>query len=133
MKKLNKPEFRKTLTRQQHRRNRRIRCLCTAAVLALSLCTALTVPAFATGNGNVAGVVEETWKAAAAQIKTVVNNVLFPALDMILTVAFFGKVAMSYFDYKKHGQFEWTGPVILFACLVFCLIAPTYIWKIVGI
>ncbi len=133
MKKQNNPEFRKTLTRQQHRRNRRMRCLCTAAVLALSLCTALTVPAFATGNRNVAGVVEETWKAAAAQIKTVVNNVLFPALDMILTVAFFGKVAMSYFDYKKHGQFEWTGPVILFACLVFCLIAPTYIWKIVGI
>ena len=133
MKKNNNPELRKTLTRQQHRRNRRIRCLCTAAVLALTLCTALTVPAFAAGNGKVAGVVEETWKAAAAQIKTVVNNVLFPALDMILTVAFFGKVAMSYFDYKKHGQFEWTGPVILFACLVFCLIAPTYIWKIVGI
>ena len=128
---INHPKFRSSLTRQQRRR--KIHRLCTTAALALLLCATLAVPAFAAGEGNVAGVVEETWKAAAAQIKTVVNNVVFPALDMVLTVAFFGKVAMSYFDYKKHGQFEWTGPVILFACLVFCLIAPTYIWKIVGL
>ena len=49
------------------------------------------------------------------------------------TIAFFGKAAMSYFDYKKHGQFEWTGPVILFACLILTLTAPTYIWTIIGI
>ena len=90
-------------------------------------------PALAASNGNVASVVEETWKAAAGQIKTVVDNVVFPALDMVLTIAFFGKVAMSYFDFKRHGQFEWTGPVILFACLVFTLTAPLYIWKIVGL
>ncbi len=103
--------------------------LLTAALTAAVLCC---VPVSAAG-GDVAGVVEETWKAAASQIKTVVDSVVFPALDMILTIAFFGKVAMSYFDYRKHGQFEWTGPVILFACLVFCLTAPLYIWKIVGI
>ncbi len=100
-----------------------------AALMVTVLCCA---PAFAAG-GDVASVVEETWKSAASQIKTVVDSVVFPALDMILTIAFFGKVALSYFDYKKHGQFEWTGPVILFACLVFCLTAPLYIWKIVGI
>ena len=53
--------------------------------------------------------------------------------DMILAVAFFGKLAMAYFDYKKHGQFEWAGPVILFACLVLTLTAPLYIWTIVGL
>ena len=132
-KQINYSEPRRTLTRQQLRRNRRVRSFCTVGVLALSLCAMLTVPAFAAGNGNVASVVEETWKAAAAQIKTVVDSVVFPALDMVLTIAFFGKVAMSYFDYKKHGQFEWTGPVILFACLVFTLTAPLYIWKIVGL
>jgi len=52
---------------------------------------------------------------------------------MILAIAFFGKLAMAYFDYRKHGQFEWAGPVILFACLVFVLTAPLYIWDIVGI
>ena len=85
------------------------------------------------GSSNVSAVVEQTWTAAASQIKNVVDKVVFPALDMILAIAFFGKLAMSYFDYRKHGQFEWTGPVILFACLVFTLTAPLYIWSIVGL
>ena len=103
-------------------------------LLALVMVTVLTVPAFAAGGkGDVGAVVESTWKDAAGQIKTVVNSVVFPALDMILVIAFFGKSALAYFDYKKHGQFEWTGPVILFACLILSLIAPTYIWTIIGI
>ena len=32
----------------------------------------------------------------------------------------------------KHGQFEWTAPAILFACLIFTLTAPTYVWTILG-
>lgn len=105
------------------------------ALLVLVMAAVLCVPAFASsgGRGNVATVVESTWKDAAGQIKTVVNSVVFPALDMVLTIAFFGKTAMAYFDYKKHGQFEWTGPVILFACLILTLTAPTYIWTIIGI
>ena len=80
-----------------------------------------------------ASVVESTWKDAAAQIKTVVDNVVFPALDMILAIAFFGKLAFAYFDYKSRGHFEWAGPVILFACLILTLTAPLYIWTIVGL
>ena len=104
-------------------------------LLAAAVASLLCVTAFATsgGSGDVASVVQSTWTSASAQIKSVVNNVVFPALDMVLAVAFFGKVTMSYFDYKKHGQFEWTGPVILFACLVLALTAPLYIWTIVGI
>lgn len=40
---------------------------------------------------------------------------------------------LVYFDYRKHGQFEWTGPAILFVCLIFVLLAPNYIWGIVGL
>ena len=98
------------------------------AMVVAALCCA---PAFAAGD--VASAVESTWTDAAAQIKTVVENVVFPALDMILAIAFFAKLGMAYFDYKKHGQFEWTGPVILFACLILTLIAPNYIWTIIGI
>ncbi len=36
----------------------------------------------------------------------------------------------SYFEYRKHGQFEFTAPAILFACLIFTLTAPLYIWSI---
>lgn len=90
------------------------------------------VPAFA-ANGDVAGAVEQTWNDAAAQIKTVVDNVVFPALTMVLAIAFFVKLALCYFEYRKHGQFEWTGPAILFVCLIFVILAPNYIWGIVGI
>ena len=43
------------------------------------------------------------------------------------------KLGGAYFDYRQRGQFEWTGPAILFACLIFSLIAPKYIWNIIGI
>ena len=104
-------------------------------LLALLLCALCCLPAFAAGSSGsgVAEVVEQTWKDAAGQIKTVVNNLVFPALDMILAIAFFGKLAMAYFDYRQRNQFEWSGPVILFACLVFTLTAPLYIWTIVGL
>ena len=84
------------------------------------------------GKGNVAGAIEETWIDASSQIKTVVNKVVFPAIDLILAVFFFAKLGTAYFDYRKHGQFEWAAPAILFACLVFTLTAPAYIWKILG-
>ena len=80
----------------------------------------------AAGTGDVAGAIEGTW------IKTVVNKVVFPAIDLILAVFFFAKLGTAYFDYRKHGQFEWAAPAILFACLVFTLTAPAYIWTILG-
>jgi len=54
------------------------------------------------------------------------------AIDLILAVFFFGKLGTAYFDYRKHGQFEWAAPAILFACLIFTLTAPTYVWTILG-
>ena len=41
------------------------------------------------------------------------------------------KVGTSYFEYRKHGQFEFAAPCILFACLIFTLTAPLYIWTII--
>lgn len=91
-----------------------------------------SITTFAAGSGDVAGAIEGTWKDASGQIKTVVNKVVFPAIDLILAVFFFAKLGMAYFDYRKHGQFEWAAPAILFACLVFTLTAPAYIWTILG-
>ena len=83
-------------------------------------------------SGDVAGAIEGTWTDASGQIKKVVNRVVFPAIDLILAVFFFAKLGTAYFDYRKHGQFEWAAPAILFACLVFTLTAPAYIWTILG-
>lgn len=100
--------------------------ICTAMV-ALAF-TVSAVPAFAAGD--VAGAIESTWNTAKTQIQTVVNNVVFPVVDMILAILFFVKVGTSYFEYRKHGQFEFAAPCILFACLIFTLTAPLYIWTI---
>lgn len=107
------------------------RILPVLCVVVLLVCMFSTT-VFAAGSGNVAGAVEGTWKTASQQIKTVVNNVVFPAIDLILAVFFFAKLGTAYFDYRKHGQFEWAAPAILFACLVFTLTAPLYIWSVVG-
>ena len=91
--------------------------------------TVSAVPAFA-ATGDVATAIQQTWTAAQTQIKNVVNNVVFPVVDMILAILFFVKLGTAYFDYRKHGQFEFTAPAILFACLIFTLTAPLYIWTI---
>lgn len=103
---------------------RNLLCVTLTAVMV----TMFSVTAFAAGD--VAGAIEQTWTQAQTQIKTVVNNVVFPVVDMILAILFFVKVGTSYFEYRKHGQFDFTAPAILFACLIFTLTAPLYIWTI---
>lgn len=99
-----------------------------SVILFMIVISAVTVFA----AGDVSSAIESTWTAAQTQIKSVVNNVVFPAVDMILAILFFVKLAMSYMDYRKHGQFEFTAPAILFGCLVFSLTAPLYIWTVLG-
>ena len=108
----------------------KIKRIATLTCAAMLLCCLFSTTAYA--SGDVAGAIEGTWQTASAQIKTVVNNVVFPAIDLILAVFFFSKLGTAYFDYRKHGQFEWAAPAILFACLVFTLTAPLYVWQILG-
>lgn len=102
------------------------RLFCVSVVLILAMSFSMT--AFAAGD--VAGAIENTWNTAKSQVQTVVNNVVFPVIDMILAILFFVKLGTAYFDYRKHGQFEFAAPAILFACLIFTLTAPLYIWSI---
>ena len=66
------------------------------AMIMIIAMTAMSVCAFA--DGDVAGAIEGTWKSASGQIKTVVNNVVFPIIDLILAVFFFAKLGLAYFD-----------------------------------
>ena len=100
--------------------------ICVVAVLIVMMSFSMT--AFAAGD--VAGAIEQTWNTAKGQVQSVVNNVVFPVVDMILAILFFVKLGTAYFDYRKHGQFEFAAPAILFACLIFTLTAPLYIWTI---
>lgn len=101
----------------------------TATLLAVILLGALSLTAFA--SGDVSSAVENTWNAAQSQIKSIVNKVVFPVIDMVLAILFFVKVGTCYFEYRKQGRFDFTAPAILFACLLFTLTAPLYIWSII--
>lgn len=68
------------------------------AVLCLLLLSLFTLPALAAETGDVAGAVEDTWLAAREQIKSVVNKVIFPIIDLILAVLFFVKLSTAYLD-----------------------------------
>ena len=99
---------------------------------ASSVCFAAMLSLTAYASGDVAGAVTSTWGAAKSQITSVVNNVVFPCLDVILAILLFVKIGSAYLDYRKHGQIEWTPVAIIFGCLIFTLTAPLYIWSIVS-
>ena len=111
------------------KKKRLVRMFSMACVMMLMV-VFMAVPAYATGGGTVSGAITDTWNAAQGQIKDIVNNVVFPVIDMVLAILLFVKIATAYMDYRKHGQFEFTAPAILFACLLFSLTAPSYIWNI---
>lgn len=111
-------------------KNKKLTRILTMVAILVLVVTTMAMPAFAAGN--VSGAIENTWNAAQGQVKDIVNNVVFPVIDMILAILFFVKIATAYMDYRKHGQFEFTAPAILFACLLFSLTAPSYIWTVLG-
>lgn len=98
---------------------------------ASSVCFAAMMSLTAYASGDVAGAVTSTWGAAKSQITSVVNNVVFPCLDVILAILLFVKIGSAYLDYRKHGQIEWTPIAIIFGCLIFSLTCPLYIWSII--
>ena len=102
-----------------------------AAMLASSMMFANFVAIQASAAGDVSGAFTNTWNSAKAQIQTIVNNVVFPVLDVILVVLLFVKIGGLYLEYRKHGQLEWTPIAIIFGGLLFSLTAPMYIWNVI--
>ena len=84
-------------------------------------------------EGDVSGAIQSTWNDAKSQIKSIVDNVVFPVLDVVLVILLSVKIGTLYMEYRKHGQFEWTPVAIIYGCLLFTLTAPLYIWSVVNI
>ena len=61
------------------------------AAVASAVCFAAMLTTTAYASGDVAGAVTSTWNTARSQIVSVVNNVVFPCLDVILAVLLFMK------------------------------------------
>lgn len=75
-------------------------------IVILLLTAMFSVTIFVADTGNVVGAVEGTWKVASSQTGTMINNAAFPAIDLVLAVLSFVKVATVYMGYRKHGQIE---------------------------
>lgn len=75
---------------------KKVRKILLCAVVTLLLCGLFALPALA--SGDVAGAIENTWTTAKTQIKNVVNNVVFPVIDMILAILLFVKLGTAYFE-----------------------------------
>ena len=88
-------------------------------ILSLALCvmvmTMFSVTAFAAGD--VSGAIESTWNAAKSQVQTVVNNVVFPVIDMILAILFFVKVGTSYFSTENTASLSSLRPAFCLPAL----------------
>lgn len=50
------------------------------AIIMIAAMSVMSISAFA--DGDVAGAIEGTWTTASSQIKTVVNNVVFPMMQL---------------------------------------------------
>jgi len=103
------------------------------ATVVSSMAVANMMAMTAYADGDVSGAIQSTWNDAKSQIKSIVNNVVFPVLDVVLVILLFVKISTLYMEYRKHGQFEWGPVAIIFGCLLFTLTAPLYIWNVVGI
>ena len=101
------------------------------ATVISSMAVANMMAMTAYAEGDVSGAIQSTWNDAKSQIKSIVNNVVFPVLDVVLVILLFVKIGTLYMEYRKHGQFEWTPVAIIFGCLLFTLTAPLYIWSVV--
>lgn len=103
------------------------------AAIASAMLFANSMMLTAHAQGDVAGAITSTWNSAKSQIKSIVNNVVFPVIDVVLVILLFVKIGLAYLDYQKHGQLDWTPIAIIFFCLLFSLTAPLYIWTVVNI
>ena len=72
---------------------------------ASSVCFAAMMSLTAYASGDVAGAVTSTWGAAKSQVVSVVNNVVFPVIDVILAVLLFVKITLAYLDYRNRSPF----------------------------
>lgn len=100
-------------------------------LVALITVTALSTVCFAAGSADVAGAITSTWDGMKGQIKTIVNDVVFPILDGVLGILLIVFITKSAISYKRNGEFDIIAPAVCLGGLLFVLTAPLYIWNII--
>lgn len=109
---------------------KKVKALATFLVALITVMT-LTTVCFAAGSADVAGAITSTWDGMKGQIKTIVNDVVFPILDGVLGILLIVFITKSAISYKRNGEFDIIAPAVCLGGLLFVLTAPLYIWNII--
>lgn len=115
----------------------KIRRLFFCFLLLMLVTTMLTMPASAVdqttpASGDIAGVVSGIWKDASGQVKTICNEVVFPAFSVCCGILFVVAGIIAIVNYKKHHTIEVGWVIALLVGLLVSLTAPTWVWTLVG-
>lgn len=116
---------------KNQRKNRIFACL---LMLVLVVCF-MSVPALAAGEtngGDVAGAIDGIWSNASGQMKTICNNVVFPALSWVCGIMFVVAAVMSVINYKKHHTLDVGWPIALLIALIISVTAKSWVWTLIG-
>ena len=113
-------------------KNKRLTRLLNLAPLAALSALLTAHPAYAAGGGDISTAVSGIWANISGQMKTICNNVVFPALAWTCGIAFVISVIIVIINYKKHHTVEVTWPIILLVGLIFSLTASSWVWTLIG-
>lgn len=109
---------------------RLLRCAPLAALSAVLL--ALPARAEEAAGGDIAGAINGIWTNASGQMKTICNDVVFPALSWVCAIGFVISVIIAIVSYKKHHTVEVGWPIALLVGLIVSLTASTWVWTLIG-
>lgn len=79
---------------------------------------------------TVSGTLTSIWGDIKGEVKTIANNIVFPACDVILAVLVIVFAVKAAINYRKGQDVELTGVIICVIILIFTLTAPLYIWNV---
>lgn len=67
------------------------------------------------------------------EIKAIVNNIVMPVIAAILLIVLIVRGVLVWKEYNHgQGEFKWGQLLILFACLVVAISAPSWMWNLIG-
>ena len=66
------------------------------------------------------------------EVKGVVNYFVFPIIDAVLLVVLIVQLVRTYKDWKEHSEIQYEKPLIVGICLVIAIVAPRFMWGIIG-
>ncbi len=66
------------------------------------------------------------------EVTGTVNKFLFPLITAILLVVFIIEAVNTYKDYKKNGEIDKEKLLVTGVCLILCLVAPGFMWGVIG-